>query len=143
MGTITSANTILTLSQPILFATPQQVQQFAYNDVTDTDQMRIIEAIMGVDGTLSFGFVFVPTMQNITLQANSPSVSLFDTINLQQRAAKDVYPMTGTLIFPGLSKKFSMNNGALTTYKPTPDAKQTLQPQRFQITWESVLPAPQ
>jgi hypothetical protein len=143
MGTITSANTILTLSQPILFGNPVQIQKFAADDLTDTDQMRIIEAIMGVDGTLSFGFVFVPTMQNITLQANSPSVSFFDTINLQQRAAKDVYTLTGTLLFPTLAKKFVMNNGALTTYKPTPDAKRTLQPQRFQVTWESVLPAPQ
>jgi hypothetical protein len=142
MGTITSANTVLTLSQPILFPTPVQIQQFAADDVTDTDQVRNVEALMGVDGTLSFGFVFAPIMQNISLQANSPSIGFFDTLYAQTLAAEDVYTLQGTIIFPAISKKYNLQNGAMTDYKPTPDAKRTLQPQRFRITWNSVLPSP-
>ena len=51
--------------------------------------------------------------------------------------------LSGTLLFPGTGKKYNMVNGAMTDYKPTPDAKRTLQPQRFRITWNSVLPSPQ
>ena len=143
MGTITSANTILALSQAILFPTPQQIQQFAADDITDTDQVKNVEAIMGVDGTLSFGFVFAPVMQNVTLQANSPSITnFFDVIYAYQIQALDVYTLNGTLLFPGTGKKYNMTNGAMTDYKPTPDAKRTLQPQRFRITWNTVLPAP-
>ena len=143
MGTITSANTVLILSQPDLFTAPQQIQQYAADDVTDTDQVKNVEALMGVDGTLSFGFVFAPIMQNVTLQANSPSILFFDTIYAYQIQTEDVYVLSGTLLFPGTGKKYNMVNGAMTDYKPTPDAKRTLQPQRFRITWNSVLPSPQ
>lgn len=142
MATITSANTILTLTQAILFPTPVQIQQFAADDVTDTDQVRNVEALMGVDGTLSFGFVFAPIMQNITLQANSPSISFFDTLYAQTLATEDVYVLTGSLLFPATGKSYNMTNGAMTDYKPTPDAKRTLQPQRFRLTWNSVVPSP-
>lgn len=140
---LTAANAVLTLWQSILFPTPQQIQQFAADDVTDTDEVRRIEAIMGVDGTLSFGFVFVPVMQRIALQANSPSVAFFETIDTQQQAAEDAYPVNGTLVLPGLSKKYVLINGGLTSVKPTPDVKRILQPQHFRITWQSVTPSPQ
>lgn len=142
-GTITSANVVFTLSQATLFSTPQKIQRFAADDVTDTDQVKNVEALMGVDGNLSFGFVFAPVMQNITLQANSDSITqVFDLLYAQQIAAEDVYPLTGSLFFPGIGKRYTMTNGAMTDYKPTPDAKRTLQPQRFRITWEKVLPSP-
>ena len=142
MGTITSANAVLTLSQAILFPTPQQIHQFAADDVTDTDQVKNVEALMGVDGTLSFGFVFAPIMQNITLMANSDSISFFEVIFGSQQAGKTIYPISGTLLFPSTSKKYNLTNGGLSGYKPTADAKRVQQPLKFQITWQSVLPAP-
>ena len=142
-GTLTSANTVLALSQAILFPTPEQIQQFAADDVTDTDSVKNVEALMGVDGNLSFGFVYAPIMQNVTLQANSPSITdFFDVLYSYQVQSGDVYPLSGTLLFPGTGKKYNFTNGAMTDYKPTPDAKRTLQPQRFRLTWERVLPAP-
>lgn len=142
-GTLTSANAQLSLWQPILFPTPVQIQQFAADDVTDTDQVRNVEASMGVDGVLSFGFVFAPIMQNIALQANSPSIAFFETLYTQTLNAEDVYPLYGTLLLPSVAKKYNLNNGAMTDYKPTPDVKRTLQAQRFRVTWNSVTPSPQ
>ena len=143
MGTITSANAVLVLSQTILFPAPVQIQQFAADDIYDMDQVRTIEALMGVDGVLSFGFMWAARMQNITLQANSPSNAFFDTINGQQEAAQDAYPLSGQITLPGITTKFAMINGGLTAYKPAPDAKRVLQPRRYQITWNRVIPAPQ
>jgi hypothetical protein len=142
MATITSANATLTLSQPTLFPAPVKMQQFAVDDVFDTENIRAVETLMGVDGVLSFGFVFVAVVQNIALQANSPSNSFFDVIYTQQQAALDVYPLNGTIILPAISTKFTLSNGALTGYKPTPDGKRTLTPRRFQITWNKIAPAP-
>lgn len=139
---ITSADAILTMSQPILFPTPQQIANFATDDIYDTDAIRTLEAQMGVDGVLSFGFVFVPVLQNYTLMADSPSVEFFDTVYTQQRAAKTTYPLTGVIILPSLGKKYLMSNGGLSNYKVAPDAKRVLQAQKFQITWESIVPAP-
>lgn len=140
---ITSADAILTMTQPVLFPNPQQITNFATDDVYDTDQIRTLEAMMGVDGNLSFGFVFVPVLQNYTLMADSPSISgFFDIIYTQQRAAKTSYPIGGVIVLPSLGKKFIMTNGGLSNYKVAPDAKRVLQPQKFQITWESIVPSP-
>jgi hypothetical protein len=140
---ITSANAILTLSQPVLFPSgPVQIQDFSSNDITRMDGARILEHQMGVDGILSFGFVFVERMQDISLKAASPSVAFFDTIMTQQVAAVDVYTLTGTLILPSIKKKFNLVKGGLETYAPIPDVAKTLQPQRFRIVWEKVIPIP-
>ena len=140
---ITSADAVLTLNQPTLFPNgPQTLSQFSVDDIYDTDSIKSIEALMGVDGFLSFGFVFVPVMQNYTLQADSGSISFFERIFSQQQAAKTIYPVSGTIILPSLGKKYIMTNGALSGYKPAPDAKRVLQPMKFQCTWQTVLPAP-
>ena len=139
---ITSANAVLTLSQPTLFPVPVQLQGFAADDIYDVDQIRSVEASMGVDGVLSFGFVFAEIMQNISLQADSLSNLFFDNLWSQMQAAKDVYPINGVIILPSILTKFSMRNGALTGYKPIADAKKTLQPRRYQITWGQVAPSP-
>jgi hypothetical protein len=139
---ITSADAVLTFTQAVLFSTPQQLQNFAVDDIYDTDQIKSIEAQMGVDGNLSFGFVFVPVMQNFNLMADSPSISIFEQIFGAQQAAKTVYPINGSILLPSLGKKYIMTNGGLSGYKPTPDAKRVLQAMKFQVTWQSVLPAP-
>ena len=142
MATITSANAVLTLQQATLFPAPVQMQQFAVDDVFDTENVRSVETLMGVDGVLSFGFVFVAIVQNIALQANSPSNSFFDVLYTQQVAALDVYPLNGTIILPAIATKFTLSNGVMSGYKPTPDGKRTLTPRRFQITWNKIAPAP-
>lgn len=140
---ITSADAILTMTQPTLFPNPVQLQNFGADDIYDTDQIRTLEAMMGVDGNLSFGFVFVPVLQNYTFMADSPSIDdFFDIIYTQQRVAKTTYPLAGTILLPSRGKKFIMTNGGLSNYKPAPDAKRVLQVQKFQITWESIVPAP-
>jgi hypothetical protein len=142
-GTITSANVFLTLSQTILFPTPQSIQGFMADDVFDTPQVRTKEVLMGVDGTLSFGFVWAARPVTVALQANSPSLSFFDTINAQEEAAQDVYPISGTLIYPSISTRFTLVNGAMTDYKFIPDAKRTLIGRRMVLTFNRVIVSPQ
>ena len=141
MASITSANAQILLSIPSLFPIPQALQGFAAEDVFDVDPIEPVEDIMGVDGILSAGFVFVPVHQNFALQADSPSIFIFDTWWTAMQIAKDVYFATATILLPGLGKKWACNTGILKSYKPMPDAKKVLQPQRFRITWQSVLPA--
>ena len=139
---LTSANSVITLSQAILFPTGFQLQNFSSNDITRMDGARILEHQMGVDGVLSFGFVWVERMQDISLKADSSSISFFDTISTQQEAAQDVYPLNGTLILPSIKKMFNLVNGGLETYPPIPDVAKSLQPQRFRIVWNRVVPIP-
>ncbi len=139
---ITSANAVLTLAQATLFPSPIQIQQFATDDITDIEAARVLEHQMGVDGVLSFGFVWAERMQDISLKADSPSVAFFDTINAQQEAVQDVYPLNGTIIIPSLGKMYTMVNGGLETYKPMPGLKKTAQPLRYRIVWNRVISVP-
>lgn len=135
---LTSANAIISLSQPILFPTPQVLQNFAADDITDIEAVRILEHQMGVDGVLSFGFVWTERLQEITLKGDSTSNSFFDTINTQQEAAQDVYPMNGTLVLNSAGLMFNLLNGGLESYKPIPAVRKILQPRRYRIVWGRV-----
>lgn len=141
MGDITSATAILTLTIPDLFPEPQQIQGFAADDVYDFDEIESIETLMGVDGILSGGFTWKPQAQSIMLQADSPSNNIFDVWQNQQQATQQPYICNGVLILPALSLKFIQSNGFMTGFK-LPGAKKLVQPRRFRITWNQVIPVP-
>jgi hypothetical protein len=139
---LTSANAVISLSQPILFPTPQVLQNFAADDITDVEAATVLEHQMGVDGVLSFGFIWSVRTQEITLKADSVSNSFFDTINTQQEAAQDVYPLAGTILLPAIGLLFNLVNGGLESYKPMPAVRRVLQPRRFRIVWNRVVAVP-
>lgn len=138
---ITGANAAFILTIPSVFPAPQQLQNFAADDVFDTEPLESAEVLMGVDGKMSGGFVFVPVKQVIALQADSPSNSLFDAWWASQQVAKAIFEAQGVVILTDLGTKWVLVNGVLTTYPPIPNVKKLLQPRRFGITWESVSPA--
>lgn len=139
-GTITGANATYLLSIPPIFPLPQQLQGFAADDVFDTDPVEASEVLMGVDGIMSAGFVFVPVKQNISIQADSDSATLFDNWYLAQQTIKDVYYAYGIVNLNTIGKKWILNKGSLTTYPPIPNVKKLLQPRKFTITWQSATP---
>jgi hypothetical protein len=138
---ITGANAVVMLSQAILFPVPQQLQGFATDDIYEFDEIESVETQMGVDGVLSAGFTFKPQPQSIMLQADSSSNDMFDIINAQQIATRQVYPLNGLVSIPSIGKKFLQTNGFLTGYK-LPGVKKLVGPRRYRITWNLVLPAP-
>lgn len=141
MSSLTGANAVIMLSVPLVFPVPQQLQGFAADDVFDTDTIESAEVLMGVDGKMSAGFVFVPVKQNYTLQADSQAMFFFQQWWAAQQQAKDVFFASGLILLTTLNSKWTMTKGALTSYKPLPDAKKLLQPRKFTITWESSSPA--
>lgn len=145
--TITSANavymlTVANVNGDSLFGAPQALQQFSAEDIFTTGPLASAETVMGLDGVLSAGFVFVPVVQNITLQANSPSNDVFDQWWQQQQIAKEVYIADATVVLPALQQKWAMSRGFLTSYPPIADAARTLRPRRYAVTWNAVSPAP-
>lgn len=141
-ATITSANSILLISIAGLYDIPQQLQGFAADDVFDTEAIEPAETMMGVDGRLSAGWVPTPIKQNISLQADSDSIRIFENWVTAQKTAREVYEATGQVQLPSVRRKYAMVRGFLTSIPPTPAAKKVLQPRRFQITWESITSAP-
>jgi len=139
--TITSANAVYMLSISNLFDSPQQLQGFSADDIFTTEPLASAEAIMGLDGRLSAGFVFVPTTQSIMLQADSLSNDIFDQWWLAQQIAKDMYFANAVIVLTSIGKKWTMTKGVLSSFPPLPDAAKTLRPRRFSIIWESGTPA--
>jgi hypothetical protein len=138
---ITSANAVVMIGVAGIFPIPFQLQGFAADDIFDVEAIEAAETMMGVDGILTGGMVFVPIRQTISLMADSPSNLLFDTWWAQTQQQRDIFPANGNVVLRGSGQKWTLTNGILTNYKPLPDAKKVLQPRRFQITWQQVIPA--
>lgn len=142
MASITAANATFLLAVSSVFPIPQQLQGFAADDIFSTDPLESAETLMGVDGRLSAGFVFVQVKQAISIQADSDSSDIFDEWYAAQQVAKGIFRATGIIVLPSLEKKWTLNNGVLSSYPPMPDAGKTLKPRKFGLTWESISVAP-
>jgi hypothetical protein len=138
LGSITSANAVLTLVIPPIFTVPQQIQQFSADNIFETDEIEVAETSMGVDGNLSGGLIYNEIAWNITLQANSPSNALFDQWWQAQLAAQDVYAASGIVTLKSIGTKWVMANGFLKRVTTMPPGGRTLRPRRFGIVWNSV-----
>jgi hypothetical protein len=125
-----------------LFAAPTQLQGFAADDAFATEAVASVEVLMGVDGILSAGFVYVPIRQTVAIQADSISNDLFDAWWNAMQTTKDVFLAQGVITLTTIQKKYALTNGSLTTYHPIPDVKKLLQPRRYGITWQTSSPAP-
>lgn len=139
--TITAANAVYMLSIANLFDTPQQLQGFAADDVFSTEALQSAETLMGVDGKLSGGFVFAPVVQSVVLQSDSDSNAIFEQWWAAQQQAQEVFIANGLVTLLNLGSKYTLTRGFLTAFPPMPDAKKLLQPRRYGITWNSILPA--
>lgn len=140
MGIITAANAVYILTIPNVLQAPIQLQGFAADDVFDTEPLEAAETLMGVDGILSAGFVFVPVPQSISLQADSASIAVFDAWWTQEQAQKTKFPASGQIKLPSIGTKWALSNGYLVTYPVIPNAGRTLKPRKFMIRWQSAFP---
>lgn len=139
-GSITSANTVFTLAVANVYPAPQQLRQYAADDIFTGEEMPVTEVVMGVDGYLAAGFVNAPYVQSIALMADSISNIIFDDWARYMKVNQDIAYAQATVIFTSLKKKYTLSNGILTRYRPMADAARTLQARRFQVVWESCVP---
>ena len=142
MASITSANAVLLLGVNNVFPVPQQLQQFAADDIFDIETLQSAEVLMGVDGWQSGGFVFVPIKQTIALQADSVSNAVFDAWWNAQQQTKDIYYAFGSITLNSLGKKYNLTRGVLVTYPPVASGRRVLQPRCYTISWQNIVPAP-
>lgn len=139
---ITSANAVYTLTVPGIFQIPQQLHEFATDDIFGTESLKSVDTMMGVDGNLTGGFVFVEVKQTVMLMADSKSGDIFDQWWQFAQTLVEAYPAYGAITLPSLGKQYVMQKGFLTGYKPIPDAKKTLQPRTFELTWQRIIANP-
>lgn len=136
--TITSANSIFTIIIPGLFPAPVQLRGYATDKAFTTEAIDLAEVQMGVDGRMTAGYVPMPTKQIVTLQADSPSKFVFDTLIQSIKTVREVFYMSASITLPSTGEVFSLTRGILTNAKQIPDAQKVLQPVDYAITWERV-----
>lgn len=141
-NSITSANAVYLLAVTDLFNVPQPLQGYTADDIFSQDARSMAETNMGMDGKLSAGYVPMAVVQNIMLQANSESCDVFDEWNRQETLTMDKFFAQGTVVLKSIKRRWTLQNGVLTTVSPMPDAARILRPRRFTLTWEKVTPTP-
>lgn len=140
-STITSANSVVSLTVPGLFDTPVQLQGYSADKAWDTAAVVLTETQIGVDGRKTAGIVFNPVKQTFSLQADSPSAQIFEAIYSAQRAARDVYYIYATITLPATGESYVCNKGTLEDYNAIASAGKVLQMRDFSINWGSIWPA--
>jgi hypothetical protein len=142
VSTITSANSAFALVVQGLYNAPQLLQGYAADDAFAADAVDSAEIVMGVDGIMSAGFVFNPVKQTIMIMPDSPSMDIFDNWRTAELTLRDKLFANANIRLPSIGKVFTLTKGALTSSKPLPDSKKTLQPMPYVITWQSVVGSP-
>lgn len=139
---ITSADSVYIISSTDFALAATQIQGYAADAAFATDEAATAEVLLGVDGKMSAGWVPRMYPQTITLQADSPSIDIFDSIVLAQDSNRAVYRLGGVITIPGTQRSYTLSRGVLTSHTVIPGAQRILQPRTFTITWESILPTP-
>jgi hypothetical protein len=142
MGTITAANSVLTIGIASIYPTAQQIQGFQMDDAFMTDAIEPVQVIIGVDGFISAGYVPYLTKQTISIQADSPSITIFEDWLAAQQQQLEVYAAFGVLMLPSVSRTYILSQGYLTSIPPMPGARKVLQGRNMGVTWGSILPQP-
>ena len=144
---ITSANSVLTIAPRaaglIGSGGAFTVEGFASDSAFMAEDVDIAEARMGVDGKASFGYTPYLVKQTITLQADSPSITLFEAIVGAQNTLRQPIILDSILSLPAVSKNYVFTKGALTRLTPFPPGKKVLEPVSYELTWETVAAVPQ
>lgn len=126
-ATLTVANSSVALTTEALFPAAQRIQGYAADDAFDPDAVENGEYSMGIDGKLSAGFVFNQVTLTMTLQADSPSLTLFEQIYLYENSNRTKLQQDLTITLPANGRRYDYKQGYMTSYK-APAGKKTLQP---------------
>lgn len=142
MPTLTSANSVLTLTAAPLYAAPVQIQGYAADDGFTAAEVDMVETLMGIDGNLSGGYTPYPVPFGFTLQADSASNIIMDLIMDYQDTKHELLSISASVMIPSLAMTYVLMNGFFTKGSPMPTAKKIMQPRRFGFEFNRILRTP-
>lgn len=140
--TITAANSVFLLSVRGLYPVPQKLEGYTADAAFDTDTAAPTEVVKGVDGKMSAGFVPFLTTQTINLMPDSDSSLIFENWLAAMKSAQEVFYADALVSLPSVQRKYTLTKGVLTQIVAIPGTRKVLQGRPFQITWDTIDPAP-
>lgn len=138
LKTLTAANSVFMLAIPGLYPIPQRIEGFATDDALSMEAVASAEVVKGVDGRSSGAWIPALFPQKIMLQADSPSLQIFENWAQAQITAREVMSANATIAIPAIGRKYNMTTGYLTKSTPMVSIKKTLQPGEYEITWDNI-----
>lgn len=142
MRTITSATAQFSLAVVGLFNSPVLIAGWAADDAFLGEALENAEVVMGVDAKMSTGWVPNPVKVALVLQPDSPSIDVFNAWGVAQQGTKEVYLANASVYIPATTYKYALTKGVLSSWRPLPELKRIIQPQRFELTFESIVGGP-
>ena len=133
-GNLTVANSTLAVTVEALYPSSQRIQGYAADDAYDFDNVENGEYSMGIDGKLSAGFVFNEIPLTMTLQADSPSLVLFDNVWLYEVNNRAKLEVNATITLPSIGRRYDLKNGFMRRFK-SPSGKKILQPAAIEFVF--------
>lgn len=140
-ATLTTANSALFMTVEALYTSAQRLQGYSADDAFDFDAVENGEYSMGIDGNFSAGFVYNEVPLTLTLQADSPSVILFENIWNYENSNRTKLRHDWTVTLPDLTRRYDLVKGYLRSYK-APSGKKILQPAVIQMVFGRLQPSP-
>jgi hypothetical protein len=140
--TITSTNSIFTISIPGLGILNQQLQGYAADTAFTSENIQVTENLICVDAYKSSGYRPQLIVNNVQLQADSPSLIIFQTLYQAMKAIREIYYIDAVIELPSVQLTYALAQGTLENYHPILDAAQVMQPVEFSINWGTVVVAP-
>lgn len=140
-GTLTVANSTLTQTTEALYPAAQRIQGYAADDAFDFAEVENGEYSMGIDGKLSAGFVFNEIPFTFTLQADSPSLAIYENVWQYEYSNRTKLTQNVTVTLPAVGKRYELKNGFLRSYK-APSGKKILQPAVVVFVFNSLQVSP-
>jgi hypothetical protein len=126
-GTLTTANSSISLSFEALYPTAQRIVGYSADDVYDTEAVENGEYSMGIDGVLSAGFVFNEIPLTLIVQADSVSLPIFEGVWDYEQSNRTKLKAQLLITLPSLGRRYEFKNGFMRNYK-APASKKILQP---------------
>lgn len=104
---------------------------FDVDDAFLTEPVDVAETKVGVDGVLSYGLVFAPIIMEVMLQADSPSVSLFEAWYAIEQVNLVKYPAVAEIRLFSVRRSYSIEGMVLKDYTAFSPVRRVLGPRRF------------
>lgn len=126
-ATLTVANSSIVLTVEGLHPSGVTLAGYAADNVFEPGEVENGEFSMGIDGRLSAGYVFNEIPFTLTLQADSPSLNVFEDIWQRERSLRNKLTIGMTVALPANGKRVTARDGFLRSYK-APAGQRILQP---------------
>ena len=123
-----------------LYTSPTQLQGYAADDAFEVDAVENGEYSMGIDGPLSAGFVYNPIQMTLTIQADSPSLPIFENIWNYEVTNRTKLEHNWTMTTTANGRRYNLTTGFMRSYK-APAGKRILQPAIIQLSFARQSPS--